>query len=234
VNYTSFPLYLGLVALAMAAWASVVRSSAARAGLPAKPAIRESHLSERVSIHASGRGAPHINLSDGRELMTPFSGEEALVRALESNQAEPVSLASADFDEDGTPDLVTGYAGASGGIISLMRGNVDSIYPNAPEAKLRRAEGTYTDAPFLSPAFLFSVPEVFDFMGAGDFDGDSHWDVVAARKGGKRLYLLSGDGRGGLRQTRQAELRGGVTAMAVGEMNRRDGLDEVIVAVNGA
>jgi hypothetical protein len=30
--------------------------------------------------------------------------------ALEQNQAKPVSLASADFDEDGVPDLITGYS----------------------------------------------------------------------------------------------------------------------------
>jgi hypothetical protein len=32
------------------------------------------------------------------------------------------------------PDLIGGYAVPSGGIITLHRGNVDSIYPNAPEA----------------------------------------------------------------------------------------------------
>jgi hypothetical protein len=151
--------------------------------------------------------------------------------ALEQNRAEARSLASADFDEDGVPDLVSGYAGPDGGIVTIHRGNVDSIYPNAPEAKQRKAEGTFTDAPFLSPALVFSVPEAVDFVGAGDFDGDSHWDVVAARKGGDKLHLLSGDGKGGLGPAKQIEVAGGVTAMAVGEINRRDGLDDVVVGV---
>src|SRR5205085_5761002 len=77
------------------------------------------------------------------------------------------------------------------------------------------------------------VPEAAAFVGAGDFDGDSHRDVVAARRGSDKLYLLSGDGRGGLTQTRRIELPGKVTALTVGEINRRDGLDDVVVAVSG-
>src|SRR6185369_9238535 len=72
-----------------------------------------------------------------------------------------------------------------------------------------------------------------DFVGAGDFDGDSHWDVVAARRGGNKLYLLSGDGQGGLVDSRAISLQGGVTAMVVGEINRSDGLDDIVVGVSG-
>src|SRR5262249_20514791 len=153
-------------------------------------------MSKAVSIQAAGRGNPYLNLSDGHELFTNYVGDPQLVEALESNQAKPLSLASADFDEDGVPDLVSGYAGAGGGIITLPRGNVDAIYPNSPEAKLHRENDTYMDAPFLSPAFVYQSPEPADFIGAGDFDGDSHWDVITAKRGGNRLYLLSGDGHG--------------------------------------
>src|SRR5262249_28948441 len=103
----------------------------------------------------------------------------------------------------------------------------------APEARQRKTEGTFTDAPFLSPALVVGVPEAADFIGAGDFDGDSHWDVVTAKRGSRMLYLLSGDGHGGLKQARQIELPGQVTALVVGEINRSDGLDDVVVAVHG-
>jgi hypothetical protein len=166
-------------------------------------------------------------------LITTYSGPAELTNLLERNEAQPLSLCSADFDEDGVPDLISGYAGPNGGIVTLLRGNVDSIYPNAPEAQQRRAEGTFTDAPFLSPAFVFEVPEAADFIGAGDFDGDGHWDVVSAARGSGKLNLMSGDGKGGLRQTKRIELPGGVTALVVGEINRRDGLDDVVVGVSG-
>ncbi|MEK6322314.1 MAG: FG-GAP-like repeat-containing protein [Acidobacteriota bacterium] len=198
-----------------------------------QPEVQRATMSDEISVHAAGRGNPWINLSNGHELITPYSGPAELTQVLERNEARPLSLCSADFDEDGVPDLISGYAGPNVGIITLLRGNVDSIYPNASEAKQRKAEGTFTDAPFLSPAFVFGVPESADFIGAGDFDGDSHWDVVAAARGSTKLYLMSGNGKGGLRQTKRIDLPGGVTAMVVGDINRRDGLDDVVVGVSG-
>ena len=188
-------------------------------------------LSETISVHAQGRGNPSINLGDGHELLTDYIGPEELRSALEQNFAEPLSMTSADFDEDGVPDLVSGYGYNGQGIVTLLRGNVDAIYPNAPEAKQRRANGTFTDAPFLSPARVFGGPEPADFIGAGDFDADSHWDVVTASRQSAFLTLLSGDGNGGFAHVKRIPLPGAVTAMTVGEVNRRDGLNDVVVGV---
>ncbi|MEW6211784.1 MAG: VCBS repeat-containing protein, partial [Acidobacteriota bacterium] len=178
----------------------------------------KARLSEQVSVQASGRGNPWISLSDGRELITSYVGPQHLVDAIEQNLARPLSLASADFDEDGVADLVCGYEHEGRGIIALHRGNVDSIYPNSLEAQQRRAKGEFTDAPFLSPARVFASAESVDFIGAGDFDADGHWDVVVASRGSSKLNLLSGDGRGGLGEAEQIELPGAVTAMTVGEI----------------
>lgn len=210
-------------------WRSVATTSKA----PASTQSDRTRMSDEISVHASGRGNPGINLSDGHELIATYHGPAELRGVLERNEAQPLSLCTADFDEDGVPDLISGYAGAKRGILTLLRGNADSIYPNAPEAKDRREEGALTDAPFLSPAFVFDVPEAADFIGAGDFDGDGHWDVVTAARGSNKLYLMSGDGKGGLREPKRIDLPGGVTAMVVGEINRRDGLDDVVVGVSG-
>src|SRR4029079_3308694 len=163
-----------------------------------------------------------VSLQNGHDLLTSYQGPENLQRALRQNQAEPRSLASADFDEDGVPDLVTGYAYNGRGIITIHRGNVDSIYPNTPEAKQRKADGTFTAAPFLSPGRVFDAPAAADFVAAGDFDADGHFDLAAAGRGSRVLLLLAGDGRGGFALPRESSLPGAVTALVAGEINRAD------------
>jgi len=210
-----------------------VKTLASDSKTPAgKASIEKAVLSERVSVQAAGRGNPYINLSDGHELITRYVGPGELVQALERNEARGLSLATADFDEDGVPDLASGYAGPQGGIITLVRGNVDSIYPNAPEAKRRKAEGTFTDSPFLSPASVFSLPGGVDFLGSGDFDADGHLDIVAASRGGDKLYFMMGDGRGSFGEPKQIDLEGRVTSLVTGEINRRDSLTDIVVGIS--
>ncbi len=170
-----------------------------------------------------------INMSAERPVPTRYVGHDGSRQLLEGKQADPRALAAADFDEDGVPDLVSGYA-AGGGIITLHRGNVDSIFPNTPAAKRRRATGRFSDSPFLTPARVFAAPAAPDFLHAGDFDADGHADVLAAAQGGGAL-LLRGDGKGGLRPAERIELPGGVTAMAVGDINGPDGLPDVVFGI---
>src|SRR5207247_5757286 len=120
-----------------------------------------------------------------------------------------------DFDEDGVPDLISGYdcgtcstnlsLSDTPGLLTLHRGNVDSIYPNTAEAEQRKARGEFTDAPFLSPAQVFAAPIEPGFIGAEDFDADGHLDVVMAKHGSRRLDCMSGDGDGGVRPAKTIE-----------------------------
>gem|GEM_PF-1178345 len=156
------------------------------------------------------------------------AGPPASRQALERNQARPLSLVAGDFDEDGVADLIGGYAGGNRGIVSLSRGNVDAIYPNTTAAKSAARS-------FFRPnATVFELPLAPDLMGAGDFNADGHLDLVAASRGGRELYLLFGDGHGGLNEARTVELPGNVTALMTGEMNRADGLAEIIVGIAGS
>lgn len=228
ISLTKLSQFVSAVLLIALGWGLVEFARSGNAS--ATPRAR---LSQTVSVHAGGRGNPSINLSDGREVLTSYSGPAALAQALQRNEAEPLALVSADFDEDGVPDLICGYAHSSSGIITLLRGNVDSICPDSPDAKRRKSTGEFTDAPFLSPAFVFVVPAPAEFIGAGDFDADDHSDIVAATRGSDKLYLLPGDGRGGFAAAKTLDLPGAVTALVTGDINRRDGLEDVIVAVNG-
>ncbi|MEN3333031.1 MAG: hypothetical protein V7641_2396 [Blastocatellia bacterium] len=199
-----------------------------------QPFTPTAFLSASVSIHRSGLASPSINLSEGRDLLTAYSGSVQHQQAIEQGTARPRVLATADFDEDGMPDLVCGYANAGSGIIALHRGNVDFLYPNSVEARQRRLDAALNIAPFISPARLSPVSEAADFLGVGDFDADGHWDVVAATRGGRTLHFLMGDGSGEFGAARQIALPGTVTALLAGDINRRDGLDDLLVAISGA
>jgi hypothetical protein len=211
-------------------WLGLYRFAAVQAAevLPISSPLKAS-LSDRVLIHGKASGA--LKLSDGRELFSAFAGNPQARQALMSGEARPLSLAAADFDEDGVADLIAGYAGAGGGIISLHRGNVDALYPNSAEARQRKQAGLLTSAPFLSPAQAFQLPQPPDFFGAGDFNADGHWDIVAASRNGQALYLLRGSGDGGFELTQPIALSGTVTALTAGDCNRRDGLTDLAVTI---
>ncbi|MGH9838271.1 MAG: hypothetical protein ACREEM_05760 [Blastocatellia bacterium] len=200
-------------------------------------APKRQRASDRVTVQAAGRGNPWINLSDGRDVNTAYAGATGTDQFFERNQARPLSLASADFDEDGVADLISGHAHAGGGLLTLHRSNVDSIFPRNPGARQRRDQAITSDdsqAPFLSPARVFEMAEAPQLIGAGDFNNDGHRDVVAAAMGSDALHLLAGDGRGGLGQTERIGLPGRVTALVTGEINRADGSVDIVVGIIGA
>jgi hypothetical protein len=171
-----------------------------------------------------------INSRTAHRLQTRYVGDDGARQLLEAKQANPLALAAADFDEDGVPDLVSGYAAGGAGVITLHRGNIDAIFPNTPDAKRRKATGRFSDSPFLPVARAFAAPAAPDFLHTGDFDADGHSDVLAAAQRGGAL-LLRGDGKGGLNPAEHIELPGAVTAVAVGDMNRHDGLPDVVFGI---
>ena len=184
-----------------------------------------------MPLQAAGQGKSEINLTYGYDLSAAYAGARESRRALENDMAHPLALTSADFDEDGVPDLVVSYLNERGGIIAIHRGNVDSIYPYSPQAKQRKIEGTYTDSPFLSQASVLAVPEPPDLIGAGDFDADGHTDIVIAARGSGALYLLSGEGTARFNTPRRIELDGIVTAMTAAEVNRPDGMMDISIGI---
>lgn len=194
------------------------RSTRTNASTDASASSRQTDLNAAVAVKAAGRGGPWIHLSDGRDIPTAYEeGAE-----IEQGTAIPLTLSSGDFDEDGAPDLLCGYKSATGGLLVVHRGSAESINSTS-----------INPAPFLSPARVFEIAEAPDFLCAGDFDADGHLDVVAAAVEGPALYLLAGDGRGAFTQAAPIEMAGPVTALAAGEINRPDGLTDLVVGVHG-
>lgn len=142
----------------------------------------------------------------------------------EQSSARPLTLATADFDEDGTPDLLGGFTDETTGVASLYRGNVEATLPTHKTAPHPQ--------PFFPASHNFPLPAAPDFLVTGDFNADGHFDVIAATRHQTSLYLLAGDGAGNFAAAQTLELSGGVTALASGEFNRVDGLADLAVGIN--
>jgi hypothetical protein len=219
---------------------AALQSSSPQAQAQARRETRGT-LDRAATVHAAGRMNPLINLRDGHGLPADYQGGASAVAALRTLAARPLALCSADFDEDGVPDLAAGYAAASGGVVVLQRGDVDSIYPNTASAAAHRAEPRAQSAqsgdepsPFLVDAGAYSLSSTPQFMGAGDFDADGHADLITGEIGGTSISLLKGDGRGAFAAGQTIKLPARMSAAAVGDVNRMDGLADIIVAVGDA
>lgn len=175
-----------------------------------------------VAVRAEKRGFPRVNFADGRDLS--FAGKA------QQNAGSAKLLTSADFDSDGTADLMTADFGGS---VKFYRGNADSIYPNSVEAQARRANGNFSEEAFLESEKSFQIPVSPDFLAAGDFNADGHQDILAAQRNASALYLLAGDGAGNFAPSFQITLDGSITAFAVGEIGQRNGQTDVVVALSG-
>ncbi|MBK6749354.1 MAG: CSLREA domain-containing protein [Acidobacteria bacterium] len=97
----------------------------------------------------------------------------------------------------------------------------------------RKAAGSFVDAPFYASRGAFSLPAAPDYLESGDFNADGHADLLTASNGGSSLYVSAGDGKGNFIHTTEFTLPGSITALAVGEIGRRDGQTDVAVSVQG-
>jgi hypothetical protein len=188
--------------------AIVLLGSSGPAPHPSAP-VSAASSAPAVTVRAGSR--PLFNAQSARNLDLNYSGEARAVAALREG-ARPVSLASADFDADGAPDLVAGYRTAEGGIVTLTRGNPDAFAP-ADTSLYQKAMQGQMPATFMPTAVVYAIPESPDLMVTGDFNRDGGRDVLVAARGGN-LYLLAGDGRGNLGDAQRVFLDGPVRAMA--------------------
>ena len=197
-----------------------------------KPGASAVRTPQSAPILAGNSGRPWVNLGDGRSVNATYAGSAQDQLVLEPGRGKPVALASADFDRDGIADMVVGYASADRSVITLLRGNVDARFPNSPEAQARQRLNQFTDSPFLAAATVIESPQQPDFMAAGDFNNDGFADIVVASRRSNQLYVLAGNGKGAFDPPSWIDLPGPVTALAAGDVNRTDGLADLVLGVN--
>jgi hypothetical protein len=136
-----------------------------------------------VTVKAEKVGFPNISFKDGTE----FKSEQG------ANQTgNAVKSVSADFDSDGTPDLVIANQNGS---LRFLKGNADYLL-------------NQNLSPFIETNLTASLNLSPDFMESGDFNADGHPDILASRKGEKNLYLLAGSGNGQFSATQPIQING--------------------------
>ncbi len=127
-----------------------------------------------------------------------------------------LTLAAADFDANGTPEIVVGYATDAGGRLALYHGN---------------AQNSRDAVSFAAVPTLLELPGAPDFLYAGDFNADGLPDLVAAARGGETLWLLPGKGAAGFGTLETLKLPGALTALTAGELYRQDGLSDLAAGI---
>jgi hypothetical protein len=181
-------------------------------------AAQAEHTSNAAKLLVSFRGLQTVKLD--------YTGAAQAVNALTGGGATATALVSADFNADGARDVVAGYATKNGGVLTLLLGNPDAFAPTDTTLYEKAMRGTIADT-FLTKAEVFAVPVSPDLLVTGDFNRDGQQDVLVASRGGL-LYLLAGDGKGGLLAPRLVSLGGQVRAMAA------TGDGHVAVSMEGA
>ena len=149
-----------------------------------------------TAAQASARTEAARSAATVQQVRAAYDGPSAHVGALTSGAARSRALARTDLDADGAQDLVVAYAWHGEGLITLQRGNTDAFAPERQSVYARMQRGYEPD--LMAPdARVARVPEAVSLVEAGDFNGDGRADVLAGALGGG-LYLMAGDGRGGV------------------------------------
>lgn len=109
------------------------------------------------------------------------------------------SITSADFNEDGIPDVA---------------------YPINSQI--------FLNGVLKPPINVGTISWSPDFLVSGDFNSDGHFDLLAASKGGELTWLF-GNGHGQFNPHKEQSIGEHVSGVYVTDLDRRDGLADVVI-----
>jgi CSLREA domain-containing protein len=213
VSKTKIALFGGLF-LSLSLGFVIFKNDSAQAESTKKTLKRFSANRENaVPLEFERANSPWIKLKQGKTINSEFSGTESAIGEFERGSLRPTTLAWTDFNFDGFPDIISGFAGTNGGVITLHRGWKEAFSPEDEQvlAGIRRGEFPVS---FEKEAKVLEVPAAPDFIIAGSFVKSSPLDIVVATRGSNAIYILSSDSNGGFKAPQRILLDGEVSAIA--------------------
>jgi len=173
------------------------------------------------SVHS-----PWLNLRVGKRAATEYVGDEAAVADFAGGSVRAVSVASADIDGDGFPDLISGFNSGDGGVVTLHRGNRSAFAPEDVESRSGLNVGEFA-APFTYQSQAVQLPFSPDYIAAvNSLNG-----VAVAANGGNSIAILTADENGVLTVARQINVAGQITALTSGQLNGQNPAGVLAVAI---
>lgn len=158
----------------------------------------------------------------------PAYRQQTLATKPPAGAMKATALATADWNGDGIADLAVAYSLASGrGAIAIYPGNADWY-------KFADGQRPATISPFLEASQILDTPTAADRLLTGDFDGDGRPDLIATTIGTTQLQLFALDAAHRFAAMRTRELPGAITAITSGEIDRADGLADVVAGIDDA
>ena len=133
--------------------------------------------------------------------------------SLAAADAKPLSLAGDDFNHDGYPDFVAGYATNGGGALVVYLADQEAFAPQSPQSIKGIVQGEFPES-FSRSAAAIPIPVAPDILAVGDFNRDGNADIVFAAQGGGQFYVLPGDGAGSFGAVQAFSVPGRITALA--------------------
>jgi hypothetical protein len=154
-----------------------------------------------------------VLLGDGQGNFTPWGGGPEFIFTYPAS-----SIALADVDGDGKPDIVA-VPGTGGGVVYVAHSEGGGVFDNAQ---------TYT----VPTGNVLQQKQAVVQVAVGDVNGDGKPDIVVAdpRLSSVSVLLNNGDGTFGTAQT--YAVGGTPTALAVADVNR-DGKPDLVTANQG-
>lgn len=148
--------------------------------------------------------------------------------SLTAEEVTPLALTIAEVDGDGLADLIVANGQGHQGQLQIHRGN-PAFHLLSPPATQSQ---TIAEEPFFATSELLAqLPEPTPLIGTGDFNGDGLTDIAAAAQDGQTIYVLAGTGPHTMPKLTTVEPGGSVTSLTFGDLNRCDGLTDVVATV---